>query len=174
MFSKIKNYFASKTAREKFLLLALIWTALFIWFSSLSKEQRSVSENAETLESKIQTANVAISQLPAAENKLQEARAGVDEAKTVSDLRVEVEKILSSGGFSNYSMSFAPDSQMPKMTVHTVSLSLQRDTISHLISLEQAIMARAPYIFLKSAELTADSKGQMSARYEISSFEFKK
>ncbi|MBO7521556.1 MAG: hypothetical protein J6T16_04880, partial [Opitutales bacterium] len=170
----IKNYFASKTPREKILVLALVWTALFIWFSSAAKRQKSSSLAYGSLESKIQAANIAIAQTSAAESKLQEARAGVDQSKTIADLRVEVEKLLNSGGFSNFSMSFAPDQIMPQMEVRTVSLSLQRDTLSHFIAFEQSVLARAPYMFFKSAEFTADSKGQLSARYEISSFDFKK
>lgn len=174
MLSKILNYFASKTRREKILLLALVWTALFIWLFSLAKEQSSTGEKTDSLKARIEAANLAIAQKPNAEVKLVEARALIDEAKIVKDLRVEVEKILKSGGFSNFSMSFAPDTVMPKMTVRTLSLSLQRDTISHLIAFEREILKLAPYMFFKSAEFTADSKGQMSARYEISSFEFKK
>ena len=174
MFSKIKEYFASKTPREKVLLVSLAWMALLIWFSSALKRQNLSSAAADTMESKIQAANLAISQGAAAENKLQEARAGVDQSKTVADLRVEVEKLLNAGGFSNFNMSFAPDEAMPKMVVRTISLSLPRDTISHFISFEQSVLARAPYMFFKSAEFTADSKGQLSARYEISSFDFKK
>lgn len=174
MLSKIRNYFASKTKREKVLLLVLVWTALFIWFFSLVKTQSAVSEKTRSLNAQIESANLTIAQKSNAESKLVEARALIDEAKIVKDLRVEVEKILTAGGFSNFSMSFAPDASMPKMTVRTLSLSLQRDTISHLIAFEQEILKRAPYMFFKSAEFTADSKGQMSARYEISSFEFKK
>lgn len=174
MLSKIRNYFASKTKREKILLLALAWTALFIWFFSLSKRQSALGEKIDSLNAQIESANLAIAQKPNAEIKLREARALIDESKIVKDLRVEAEKILKTGGFSNFSMSFAPDTVMPKMTVRTLGLSLQRDTISHLIAFEQEVLKLAPYMFFKSAEFTADSKGQMSARYEISSFEFKK
>lgn len=174
MFAKIQTYFTSKTKREKILLLSLIWTALLIWFFSLAKNQSAISNKIETLETQIESANLAIEQKPNAQRKLQEARASIDETKIIKDLRVEVEQILNAGGFSNFSMSFVPDTFMPKMTVRTLSLSLQRDTIAHLIAFEQEILKRAPYMFFKSAEFTADSKAQMSARYEISSFEFKK
>ncbi len=173
MFERIYRFYASKTPRERAMLMALAWVAVCVWWWWLSGKQADLSARAEMLESKIAAAEMMISQKPAAEKKLAEARSQLDEKKTVSDLRVELEGILKAGKFGSYSLSFAPDQAAGKMTVRTANVGVQKTDMDSLIAFEKSVLAKAPYVSVKSAEFTSDGKGVMSARYEITSFEFK-
>lgn len=174
MFKRLKKFYDSRTSREKILLFLLLWTAVIIWFSSAVSMQRSLSSQKSELESSIESAELLISQKDIVEKNLQQQKQKFDSSKMIEDLRVEVEKIMRSQGIANFGMTFAPEQKSDKMTIYTLNLSVQREGMEKLVALEKEFAKLAPYLSVKSAELTSDGKGIMSARYEVQSFEFKK
>lgn len=174
MLKKLKHFYDAKSPRERVLVFLLIWTALIIWFSSTISTQREISQKSGELVSDIESSELLISQKSSIEDRLQKARSNFDNSKLIEDLRVEVENIMKEQGIANFGMTFAPNKDSAKMTIFTLNLAVQRETLEKLASLENEFAKRAPYLSLKSAELSSDGKGAMSARYEITSFEFKK
>lgn len=174
MLRKLKKFYDSKTPREKVLLFLLLWTFVAIWFSYTISTQRRLSGEKSDLLAKIESAELLISQKQSVEKNLQSQKSKFDDSKIIGDLRVEIEKIMRAQGIANFGMAFAPEQKSDKMTIYTLNLSVQREGMEKLVALEKEFAKLAPYLSVKSAELSSDGKGVMSARYEVTSFEFKK
>ncbi len=173
MFSKIKKIYTARTAREKFLILAVIWLPLLYWLSVLDEKQTAQNEDLKKVLLAKEHADMALSQKQLVEVNLKKAMGDFDEAKLIKDLRIELEGVLRGIGIP-YTMNSPEPKVSGRMTVHTAVVTLKGVSLETVISLEKSLLARAPYIFVDLAEFNADGKGVLSVRYEIKSFEFNK
>lgn len=169
---KIKNFYLSKSARERVMLMLLVWVFALVWLSYSISWQKEISEASDNLKLDIETAESLIMNKETFAKNLANAGESLDPSKAVSDLAEEVERMLMDVKAGQKAMSFDADKITPKMTVKTLRLSLANTSMRELVKLEKKILERSPYMSLSKADFSSDTKGNMSARYEISSFIF--
>ena len=74
MLNKLKKFYDSRTSRERLLLFMLLWTAIIIWLSTSISTQRKLSAEKSDLLSKIESAELLISQKSSVEKNLQKQK----------------------------------------------------------------------------------------------------
>lgn len=173
MLGRIKEFYFSRTPRERILIMAIIWCPLIYWITVLSKSEKHIEDSIEEIDMKIQKSEIAIAERSNIESKLSKLMENFDDKKLVPDLRIELESILRDMQLT-YTMPTSEPKQSGRMLMHSATINLKSVPLEALIELERRLIARAPYISMTLVEFNSDGRGSISAKYEIKSFEFNK
>ncbi len=172
----LRSLFSAISLRERVLLAAFIWTLLIFWFFFLWSNFRSERVVYRIQKTRVEEFERTLSQADAAENELQQARAGLDPRRTLtaSQLSERLDNLARETGVS-FTIS-SPDTQETDIfSYHSVRLAIRQANIERLIELDSKLKEESPYITLTTFQITAQQRDPrlLDATFELSSFELK-
>lgn len=173
MLSKLTDYYSKRNGRERAMLWCAVGVAFLLWFSSEMRSCSALSSEISSLSSKKKVALSTIEQEPMIRRELDDVLKTFDTSKTLSpiSLQIAVENCARRAELS-YSLSNAATKDAGRFKINTITLSCQRGALKNLADFESGMQALEPYVMFSRASLDGNSAGEVSAKYEISSFEF--
>jgi len=171
MFKKLVEFYESKKARERVLLLLTVWIALLVVASWMLRKNSEMNSQLETLSIKQIAIDGLLSQKQNILDELQSLQQSMDKSKilNVEDLQIAVEECAKSVNLL-YDMSQPVETKISNFRIYTLALSFQNAPLESLIALEESITDYAPYISIKNATLTKGGRNSLNAKYQISAF----
>ena len=173
LFGKARFWYESKSARERFMILGVAWILLFLWFTALSGKTRHLFGASAGLDKREELARLVISQSPKIQKKLDNCLKKFDPSRTVSSINLQIfsENCAQDADLS-YSLSSITTNDAGRFKINNLTLSCSKASMASLAKFEDRLSEYEPYISVSKALFDGDSKGNASARYSISSFEF--
>lgn len=173
---KAKNFWGSRTRRERFMFAALMLAAALIWLANLSSASGEVDEAILEAGSRLSAARLAVSQEGEVSQKLEAAQNSVDASQSISirDLQNLVED-CAKRSYLQYETSLPSASEnikSGKISASVLRFSAPHATLGGIIMFEKNLKELEPYAVVKEASLVSDGKGRVNARYKIYSFNF--
>lgn len=171
--AKIKQFWTSKSKREKIMLIAVLWVGAAVWFSVLSGKSTEIKEERAILDGAINVAQTAIKQEKAISLALEKMKASFDSNKTISasDLQLFAEKCATDCALE-YWMSAVTQKDAKDFQINSISLSCKNADIKSLASFEQKLREKEPYVFVEKVDY-APASNALSAKYLIVSIQLK-
>jgi hypothetical protein len=173
----LRKLFHILTLRERFLFSLIVWALLLAWVLGLL-EGFQERWNTYTLNRQlIASFEATLEQESAAAALLENARRGLDGAKTFTSAQLggRLDSIARENDISSFDISSPSTVDTDLFSFHTVRLSIKRGQITDLIRFDLAVKEHTPYIALSDFQLTANKRDPrfLDAVFELVSFELK-
>lgn len=174
MFAKISAFYAKRNSREKAMLWCIILGVAFAWMSSQMKANSKLNAEISDYTTKIKVAKTAIAQEPIIKKELEDVLKAFDSSKTLSavSLQIAVENCARNAGLV-YSLSNASTKDAGRFNINSISLSCQKGALKNLAAFEWEMRQIEPYVMFAKSSIEGSNSGEVSAKYEIISFENK-
>lgn len=174
MFAKISAFYAKRNSREKMMLWCIIFAVAFTWLSSQIKTNSRLNAEISDYTTKIKVAKTTIAQEPTIKKELEDVLKTFDSSKTLSavSLQIAVENCARTAGLS-YSLSNTSTKDAGRFSINSISLSCQKGVLKNLAAFEWEMRQIEPYVMFAKASIEGSNSGDVSAKYEIISFENK-
>lgn len=157
-FYVLNRIFHKLNYREKFLLLLFTSTLTFIWFMSACQQTKTLVQNWHTINTKIKQDRFWIRNESIVKANLRKVLDVMDPGKTLSGAAFsgEVENIIRAFNL-NYSITSPKTHQGEIFNSHSLQLHCTGASIGDLITVEEAIYAKKPYLNLEKVKIHANS-----------------
>ncbi|MCX6918160.1 MAG: hypothetical protein NTX41_02510 [Verrucomicrobia bacterium] len=170
----MKHLFFGLQARERYMALAALAVAAFLWITSSWGRTRDGWAAWQTLESDAATQVAWLNKQAEIKAAADIAIQGLDAGRGYDSTRL-VEEALSAAKDAGLSPTTeAPKTQKSgKFAVHTLQLSCRRADLAAVVRFYQTISPRAPYIAINTLSLQSDraSSGTVTMVVTLSSLE---
>ena len=172
MFSGVLGFYKRRNPRERAMLWCIVFAVAAAWLTSQTKSCSRLDAEIADLKAKNKTAHAAVAQGPFIKKELDAILKTFDSSKALSSvaLQIAVEDCARKAGLV-YSLSNAATKDAGRFKINTISMSCQRGQLKNLAAFEWELLRYEPYIMLSRASFEGSPSGEVSAKYEISSFE---
>ncbi len=171
----MKAFFLSRLLREKLLLLGLIVVALLIWLSSFSRRAGKWQTDFSATSNVLKIQDQWLKEQAAIEARAATSVGLLDASRTLNanKLQAELEQIARTAGLPQPSTDEAKTSRSSQFAEHSLKLEIRNADYASLVTFYKAIVARSPYIGIKSFQLSANraNANQLNISMNISSVE---
>ena len=169
----MKKFFDKLNPRERLLLCCVASVAVFGWLSFLTRGFARADSERSTLAARIKTAKTVVGMSGEISRELDGILASFDVNKTLAPLalQLETEKCARAAALE-YSLSNVSERDAGRFKINTITLSCRRADLGKLADFEAEMRKLEPYATFSKAVFDGNSEGEISAKYEISSFEF--
>ena len=175
MRAKFLNYYKARNARERVMIWCVVAAVAAVWTSSVLSNYSRVKKEDSELSGKLNAAKVAISMGPEIHAELDSILKTFDPKKTLSAvaLQIAAEECARKADLT-YSLSGTAAKSAGRFKINTITLSCQKGALKNLAAFEEYLREKEPYVMISRASLEGGNTGDVSAKYEISSFEFER
>lgn len=170
MFKSIINFYNSKKASERVLMMCTVYMLLIVWAFSIKNASADTTSAIEAKQIEI----VKLEGVLSLEDKIMDSYAAVkrdlDESKMIDAqaLQLCIEECALLSGI-DYDISATSDSKLDNFQLFSITLNTKKVDLANLINFEMMLMNYAPYIRVNSATVSTSTK-TIGASYKISSF----
>ncbi|MCD8481937.1 MAG: hypothetical protein LR015_04215 [Verrucomicrobia bacterium] len=172
----LRALFNSLTPRERLLITLFVWALALLWFGSVMERLRSGSADLRTTKVSLQSQAETLALADRAEMLLQQARSGLDSARTYSAAQLvgQLDSLAREAGLT-FDLSSPQTQETDIFSFHNVRMGIRRAQLKDLVAFDEKIRSHAPYIALSRFQFIANTRDPrfLDATLEISSFELK-
>lgn len=155
---KIFNAFAKLNCREKVLCLIFVWLLGMIWLTTCMHRIKQFKQDWKLAQSKLKCYNFWIKNEGIIKSNLDKILTWIDPQKTYSGTQLtgQVETIARNNQLT-YSMTTPKTRQGDIFNAHTVRLRCENATLQNLITFENEIYQKKPYVGLEKVKIQANN-----------------
>jgi hypothetical protein len=170
----MKHLFFGLQARERYMALAALAVAAFLWSTSAWGRTRDGWSSLQSLESEAATQVAWIDKQAEIKAAADAAVKGLDAGRGYDATRLVEEALSAAKDAGLNPTTESPKTQKSgKFAVHSLQLSCRRADLASVVRFYQAISPRAPYIAVNALSLQADrgTSGTVTMVVTLSSLE---
>ncbi len=170
----MKAFFLSRLLREKLLLLGLIVVALLIWFSNYSKRAGVLKKTYSASSAVLKIQDQWLQEKAAIEARAASSVGQLDASRTLNALKLqaELEQLARAAGLPQPTTDETKTDRSSQFAEHSLKLEIRNADYPSLVNFYKAIVARSPYIGIKSFQLAARANpNQLNVSMNITSVE---
>ncbi len=155
--SKIYFRFNQLNCREKLFLLLFVWLLNFVFLEICIKQTNSLLHHLKFINAKVKNCQYWIKNTSSIDEKFEKMIMIMDPQKTYSGASFagEVEKAIRESGI-DYSMSSPKTRQGEIFDSHTLQLHCTNASLQRLITFEDAIYKKKPYLSMEKVKIHAN------------------
>lgn len=168
--------FLSLSLRERLLIVTFILVMLGIWGLYLNRALRTDFATHRSASVELETQALLFGSEDAIKQRLEEALANLDSARTYSANQLEGRiDDLARGLGLKFDLSSAVTQDSDIFATHVLRLRIDNGNLSDLVRFNAEIQKESPYIVLNQCQISANQRDQrlLDASFEISSIELK-
>ena len=170
------RWFHFLPVRERLLLLAFVWVALFAWANNLSRSLRTQSQARGSALELLEIQDIIMAQETAVAVSLNAAREGLDTTRTLtaSGLVGRLDNLARASQL-DFEINRTNTQETDLFSFHSVRLAVKQAAISDLIDFESKLRQESPYVSLNRFQIRANRRNpqDLDATFEVASFELK-
>ncbi len=170
MFKKIVDFYNTRKASERILMMCTIYMCILVCFFSLRNSGKELDKAMEVQQAKIVDLESMLSLEDRILANLAEVKRNLNESKMIDAQKLQlcIEQCALLAGI-DYEISSISESKRDSFHLFTMNLNAKKAQLSNLIDFETMLMNYSPYIRVNSATISA-SKQSLGASYKVSSF----
>lgn len=170
----IRLFFNTISPRERLLLVAIIWIAIFLWALALVKTFREHKSVFVRTGNELKTQQVTLDERTVLQERLRALKSQFEAAKTYSAPQM-VARLdnLARATQVNVDISSPSTDRSETFMVHTARMQIKRAELKDLIQLDHLIRQETPYLGMERIQIIANSREPrfLDATYEVVAFE---